>query len=238
MDEVKYQVGVEPYYWLCGLALPEEMLQPTEERLIAVAEEYFETPFLTPETELHAKDFFQGKANFKGHDLQRRLALYKQLIDVIDECEGLKRVAVRIDPSKMIANEYTDKAFMFFVERVNGLMCGMKSLAMIIADHDKEMVWKNVSALSNYKRAGTSYQYGTVINRIVDTVHHTHSHHSRLIQLADVYAYSMSLLNKPHDKYPRSVIASYIASKQNFAFPSTYKYWPTEQSWHKPLNHE
>ena len=157
----------------------------------------------------------------------------KSLIDVIDECEGLGRIVVRIDPTKMVASEYTDKAFMFFVERVNGLMKRHRSLGMIIADHDQEVVWKNVSGLSNYKRSGTDFYFGTVIDRVVDTVHHTHSHHSRLIQLADVYAYSMALLKKPYDKYPRSEMAAYMLAKQNFTFPSTYKFWPSEDSWIK-----
>lgn len=46
----------------------------------------------------------------------------------------------------MIASEFTDKAFMFLVERVDELMATQKSLALLIADEDKEVIGTNVTS--------------------------------------------------------------------------------------------
>ena len=46
---------------------------------------------------------------------------------------------------------------------------------------------------SAFKVTRTNFQFGQEITRVVDTVHHTHSHHSRLLQLADIYTYAVCL---------------------------------------------
>lgn len=232
LDEVKYQEGVEPFYWLGGLAFPESSIIEVDIRLSEIASDYFGSSILSKDTEFHARDIVHGKGPYKGQDMAGRVELYKSLIDVIDECPDLKRIEIRIDPSKMVAEEHEKKAFMFFVEKVEELMRSLKSLALLIADHDKDAISSNVKSLSSYKQYGTDYQFGIDIKRIIDTIHHTHSHHSRLIQLADIYVYSMALYMKKDLKYPKSKILEYAAEKQNFGFPSKYKNWPTNQSWY------
>ncbi len=235
LDEVKYQEEVEPYYWLCGLAFPWQSIRDVESRLSEISSDYFGTAVLSKDNEFHAREIVHGKGPYKGHEIGKRVELYKALIDVIDNCPELGRIKVRIDPSKMIADKIPEKAFMFFVEKVNSLMRTLKSLAMLISDHDKDMISINVANLSNYKQYGTEYQFGTDIEYVVDTIHHTHSHHSRLIQLADIYTYSMALCPKGNLNYPRSELLEYVKTKNNVMSPSKYKYWPTDQSWHKPL---
>ena len=105
---------------------------------------------------------------------------------------------------------------------------------MIIADHDKDMMSNNVTNLSFYKEQGTEYTFGKEITKVIDTVHHTHSHHSRLIQLADIYTYSMALYMQPNLNYPKQRIIDYIKDNTNVGFPSKYKFWPSDQCWHKP----
>ncbi len=175
-----------------------------------------------------------GKGSYKGHELEKRVQLYKFLLGALEESEELKKIKIRIDPSKMIAEDYQEKAFMFFVERVNSLMQSLQSRALLIVDHDKDMVATNVTSLSSYKERGTKYCFGTEINHIVDTVHHTHSHHSRLIQMADVYTYTMALQPKRDLSYPRNKIFEYTKEHTNLFAPSKYKYWPTDQSWLAP----
>lgn len=234
IDEVKVNPDDEPYYWLCALAFPESSIQEAETKLAAISKDYFGSPVINKDTEFHAKEIIHGKGPFKGHKMDRRVALFKSLIDVIDECPDLCRIEVRIDPSKMVANEYVDKAFMFLVEKVDALMAVKKSLAMLIADHEKDMVASNVASLSVYRAYGTDYQFGRDIKNIIDTIHHTHSHHSRLIQLSDIYAYCMAMCAKDQDKYPRNKLVEYIRGKDNIPYPTKYKYWPTDQSWYKP----
>jgi hypothetical protein len=132
----------------------------------------------------------------------------------------------------MVASEHKREAFMFLVEKVDEYMVQQRSLSLLIADHDHEIVGPNVSSLSTYKAQGTDYAFGRDITRIVDTIHHTHSHHSRLLQLADVYTYTLSMVTGDCTKYPRSALAAHARDKQNVLFPTKYKNWPTDQSWH------
>jgi hypothetical protein len=133
----------------------------------------------------------------------------------------------------MIAGDHAQKGFMFFVEKVNELMRSLKSVALLIADHDKEMVTTNVASLSTWKQQGTSYHFGTEIKFVVDTIHHTHSHHSRLIQLADVYTYTRALWPRLELKYLSAKVMEYARPKRNL-YPSKVKHWPTQDSWLKP----
>lgn len=158
-----------------------------------------------------------------------------RLLDTIDETEGLARIEIRIDPSKMIASEFTDKAFMFLVEKVEELMIVERSLALLIADEDKETSVSNVTSLSNWKAQGTSYVFGRQIERVVDTIHHTKSHHSRPLQLADIYVYTLAMVAGNYVDYPRTKLVEHARKKENLLFPTKYKHWPTDQSWlHRP----
>jgi len=132
----------------------------------------------------------------------------------------------------MVASEFTDKAFMFLVEKVDEFMSAQKSLALLIADEDREMVGINVTSLSGWKAQGTSYAFGRDIRLVVDTIHHTSSYHSRLLQLADIYVYTLAMAKNEAEDYPRKQLVSYARSKQNLLFPSKYKNWPTDQSWY------
>jgi hypothetical protein len=232
VDEVKYQPPVQPYYWLGALAFPENAIQGIDARLSSIAAEYFGTSVLNSSNEFHAKHIVHGKGPFKGHQLERRLDLYKQLLDAIDETESLGRIEIRIDPTKMVASEFTNKAFMFLVEKVDEYMIAQKSLALLIADEEREMVGINVRSLSGWKAQGTSYAFGRDISMVVDTIHHTRSHHSRLLQLADIYVYTLAMAASEAEDYPSKHLVSYARSKENLLFPSKRKNWPTDQSWY------
>lgn len=232
VDEVKYQPPEQPYHWLCALAFPSRSIQSAESALTALAAAYFGAPVLNANNEFHAKAILHGKGPYKGRPIDTRVALYKSLLDTIDQTEGLGRIEIRIDPSKMITSGHTDKAFMFLVEKVDEYMQQIDSLALLIADEDKEIAGSNVESLSGYKARGTDYAFGRPITRVVDTIHHTRSHHSRLLQLADVYAYTLAMVAGDCGTYPRSAIAAHARTKDNLLFPTKYKMWPTDQSWY------
>ncbi|MGJ0485247.1 MAG: hypothetical protein ACR65R_12085 [Methylomicrobium sp.] len=92
IDEVKYQKGKEPFYWLCGLGFSEEFINLVEDRLSKISLNYFGSAILSKETEFHAKDIVHGKSLYKGHDINRRLTLYKSLLDVLEHCPELKKL--------------------------------------------------------------------------------------------------------------------------------------------------
>lgn len=234
IDEVKYQPPTQRFHWLCALAFPEKSIQSADRALSDLATGYFGTAILGHDREFHAADIIHGKGPYKGSAMPERISLYKQLLDVIDETESLGRIEIRIDPSKMIASEFKDKAFMFLVEKVESFMSAEGSIALLIADEDKELAGTNVASLSSYKARGTNYAFGTAISRIVDTIHHTRSHHSRLLQLADIYVYTLAMAQGDFSSHPRSELVDYARSKANVLFPTKYKNWPTDASWLTP----
>jgi hypothetical protein len=232
LDEVKYQPPSQPYHWLGALAFPELSIQTTDDQLYRIAADYFGTAVLDSSNEFHAKDILHGKGPYKGHPLDKRIALYKRLLDAIDQTEGLGRIQIRIDPSKMIASEFANKAFMFLVEKVDEHMAREKPLALLIADEDKELSASNVVSLSSWKAQGTSYAFRRHIKRVIDTIHHTRSHHSRLLQLADIYVYTLAMMAGDCTDFPRKQLSAHARAKSNLLFPTKYKNWPTDQSWY------
>ncbi len=61
-------------------------------------------------------------------------------------------------------------------------------IGMLIGDRESDsLASKYAESLSNWRNHRTEYHMGTEIRHLIDTVHFTHSHLSRLLQLADVH---------------------------------------------------
>jgi hypothetical protein len=231
MDEVKYQIPEQPYYWLCGFAVDKPALEFADAAARAAAEWYFGNSNLDPSTEFHGKHIVNGTSHFKGHEVARRIELYKKLIDCLCGHEAIQRIEVRIDPSKIVyAKDPAETAFMFFVERSDSLMKRNGSLGVLIADDDNKRTRSdNVSGLSHYRSWQTDWHFGRQIHNLVDTVHHTQSHHSRMVQLADIFVYACQLQQRENLPYIKKQVYDYAVEKKLYV-ASAYKYWPTNMS--------
>lgn len=188
-DEVKYQQGSQPYYWLAGISASATTIWELESKVAELSQEYFGSPALTRDTEFHAAEIFHRKRNFKQWwDIGSRVQVINRLASILNEAEGVGKIYVRIDPSKMIADDYEQKAFIFFVERVEMHLNAHKQPGLLIGDRENEKVsGAFAETLSKYRFDGTPYQFGRKLEFLIDTVHFTDSHHSRMLQLADLY---------------------------------------------------
>ncbi len=231
LDEVKYQMPAQPFYWLCGFAVDRPGLEFADAGARAAAEWYFGNADLSAATELHGKHIVNGTAHFKGHDIAHRIELYHKLIDCLCGHESIQRIEVRIDPSKIVyEKDPAETAFMFFVEKSDALMKRHKSLGVLIADDDSKRTRSdNVTGLSHYRSWQTDWHFGRKIQHLVDTVHHTQSHHSRMVQLADIFVYACQLQKRDSLPYVKRQVYDY-AVKQGLYSAATYKYWPTDMS--------
>jgi hypothetical protein len=128
----------------------------------------------------------------------------------------------------MNRDDYAKIAFMYLVERVDQHMGRQGDTALLIADHDKEFANANVRSLATYRVQGTEFEYGREIRHVADTVHHTDSSHSRLLQLADVYVYSCALVEKDNLRGHRQAVADHVRALPYFCWPTKYKHWPPE----------
>ncbi|WP_404980123.1 DUF3800 domain-containing protein [Caulobacter sp. BE264] len=80
---------------------------------------------------------------------------------------------------------------------------------------------------SRYRANGTTpWDYGAPIPSFIDAVHFAHSHHSRILQLADVFLFFSSLgWPGKKDNWMRKSAAKACAELD--LFPHRYKEWPS-----------
>lgn len=233
-DEVKFQDGVQPYYWLAGIMVDAEQLWRLENQVAELSQEIFDTGVLLRETEFHAADIFHRKRNFKGFsDINDRITVLKRLITILNSEDGIGKIHVRIDPARMITTDYDEMAFVFFVERVEQLLRSRKAPGLLIGDRESDRVAGMFSdMLSRYRDDRTPYDFGIELRCLLDTVHYTHSHHSRMLQLADLFVWALQLTTVgDQEQFPRSEIVGHIRENTNLLSPTKYKHWPTAQSW-------
>ncbi|WP_337589140.1 DUF3800 domain-containing protein [Legionella birminghamensis] len=144
---------------------------------------------------------------------------------MIDSFNEILKIDIRIDADKYFASfGINEMAFIFLVEKANELMKENKTHGMLIGDYDEPIIDQSVKDLSEFKISGTPYKYKEIGN-LIDTVHYTKSHHSRFIQLADIYVHSLQLEERRNPQPITASIQNYIKTLQN-RFPQKYKQWP------------
>lgn len=231
-DEVKPSAPDQPFYWLGGLAIDDQVIPGLEKELNSLAVSCFGAGTgLTKKTEFHATDIASGSGNFKkARNPVDRFDILKKLIQIYDKPDGVFRVAVRLDVSKIFAGKSIEElALMYFIERVNNLARSKKTKAMIIGDFEKEkIVNQAVQNLAEYKVDGTPFPFGQDINFLIDTVHFAHSHNSRLLQLADTYMWTLQLRHRTTIQAElREDLIQFINEKTDTKWEHKYKYWPS-----------
>ncbi len=234
-DECKYQPPNQPFYWLGALSIASDSISTIESRVNALSKTYFGTQQVSRETEFHAKDLFHRKKHFSSwNDMGKRLDCLQALATIAGDDELIRRIYVRIDPSKMVRSHgWEQDAFMYLVEKVQIDAASLSSECILIGDLDSEFSEGSVTNLARFRDEGTDFVYGRKIDKILDSVYFIPSHHSRLLQLADVYTYCLQLFHGPgDDNYPRKKMKEYIRNETNILRSNRYKEWPTDQSWY------
>ena len=234
-DEVKFQKGRQPYYWLGGIVAESQCILQLEEKLSELSEQVFGSRELLRETEFHAADIMNGHEHFKGWDWDRRIDTLKRLTTIFCEADGISCIYVRIDPSLMVGTDIEGNAFMFFVERVDSYLRARDQVGLLIGDRESEAIAGHFAErLSKYRAGGTHYAFGTKLTHLVDTVHFTHSHHSRMLQLADLHTWLRQLCQLgAQEKWHREQIIQHVSTLPNRLAAVRYKHWPTKDSWSK-----
>lgn len=168
-DEVKYQKGRSPFYWLGAIVAGPELIWKLEGELSDLAAEVFGTRALTRQTEFHAAAIMGGNEHFKGWPLERRIDLLKKLMDIFGSAEGLAKIFVKMDVEKMVSSDVEGMAFMFLVERVDGYLQAQKLNGLLIGDRESEAVaGLFAESLSKYRAEGTKFAYGIELKRLLD----------------------------------------------------------------------
>jgi len=219
-----------PHYHIGGVCIDEEHLGTIEARINSVAEKAFGHAALVRGTELHAAEIYHRKQHFKDwNDFDSRINLLYEMMQILTLPEVLL-IDVQINAAKLWQNQLPDEvAFMFFCERANDLCKAKNCLGMLIGDRESDRVAERYAvSLSGYRAAGTNFEFGRNIENLVDSVHFTHSHLSRFLQLADVYTWLLQFSNRNgHSVNIRHRAVFDIWARDDVSLaPSKYKEWP------------
>ncbi|WP_294619069.1 DUF3800 domain-containing protein [uncultured Roseovarius sp.] len=229
-DEVKFERGVQPAHWFGGIAVHVDEIGTIEAELNQLAKEIFGQSVLNLETEFHAKDIFHGKNNFKGMPFEERLAVFERLVSftALDEVSSIY-ARVELEKVHFISTkaEGEELAFMYFIEKTDEFLKRKRSYGMLIGDYDEPNIGPSVANLSKFRDDGTKFSYGREIKQLVDTVHFAKSHHSRLIQLADVDLYCRQFMCQKNETNSRKALVEIIRKYSAKRFPKKYKDYPS-----------
>jgi hypothetical protein len=192
-DENKYEEA-NPFFWIGGVLIPEPKAIECDKTLLQVQFSALGKAHLAQDSELHGKDIFHGKGNFKGRKLADRIALLQQLIDfVLDGHFPVQLICIDVNAHRQKYRNPTPEyrlGLMLLLERSCDYLDSVNDLGVVFGDHEADEIARSIVDFSSYKAMGKTPMYrGRALGRLLDTVYFTHSHHSRFLQLADVLVF-------------------------------------------------
>ncbi len=227
-DESKPQRDF-PRYHIGAVCIDKEHLREIEESINQISEEIFGVVKLSRASEFHANNIYNKQDNFRNVTDENRLEIFTKFLKILSQ-ENIDLIDIQINTDKLALTQDSAKiAFMYLCERANQHIKVNHSLGMLIGDRENDGVSERFSlALSDYRIAGTQFQYGQKLDHIFESVHFTHSHLSRFLQLADIYTWFL----RTSEKYRLNSSAKlkpFIELRRQDGinlFPRKYKEWP------------
>lgn len=232
-DEVKYHPPTQNSFWLGGIGVPSHSVADLEGQVNEVSQAAFGNSLLEKDTEFHGKELCRGNGLFKGIPEADRLEYLTRLLNIIGSPQ-VRRVHVEIRPANITHSKkpHEEIGFMYLVEQVNSLLEEEDTLGMMFGDYDEPAIGTSVINLSRFREGGTEWSKSKQIDRIIDTVHFAKSHHSRMIQLADIFLYCLQFTFGNNSAPWRSRIDNAIR-KSGISSCSRIKTWPTSAQWYR-----
>lgn len=218
------------HYHIGAVCVDDQDLTTVEGRVAQIAERAFGSSELSSETELHAAEIYHRKKHFKEwDDFDQRVSLISDLMDVLNMTEVML-INIRINCASLYGGvSASDVAFMFLCEKADNLAKSKGTIAMLIGDRESDQFAERyATALSEYRAQGTGFAFGRDITNLVDSVHFTHSHLSRFLQLADAYTWLLQfrLRNRKSENFRHRAVLDLWTREGVNLFPSRYKAWP------------
>ncbi|MBT2501788.1 DUF3800 domain-containing protein [Curtobacterium sp. ISL-83] len=149
-------------------------------------------------TEIHAHPIFHGKGRWDAVPPRARVKVFIDVVDAV-RAAGATVLLRAVPPAALARYQETralpdrfppeQVAFQHLLQRLDQLAATRATRALVIADErdDRE---RHRERFALYQTYGTPGPYmRTRLDRLLDTVHFAPSHHSRMLQAADVLAY-------------------------------------------------
>ena len=237
-DEVKYQPPVQDSFLLGGISVHVDHVSELESQVTELSRQVFGNGMLTKATEFHGRDILQGKANFKGKDVAYRLDVLKALISILDQPDIVHKTWVAIYPENLVATNMPaeDIGFMYFVEQIDAFLYRKSARGVLFGDYDDPVIGSTVASLSRFRDGGTFWRRSREIKNLVDTVHFAHSHHSRMIQLADIFVYCIQFYRSGKaESWMRKALMDFIKNESGLVSGCNVRCWPTQKAWYSDI---
>ena len=191
-DENKFSKA-DPYFYIGGVLIDYKKLQSLDNTLMQIQYNYLGTKILSKETELHGKDIFHGKGNFKKMKMAQRVNLFTDISTFIINNKipiRMVRIDVLAHKKKYIYAEPEYRlGLMLFLERICDYLDTKNALGLVFGDYEKDEITNSILDFSQFKLQGKTYMSGRPLARLIDTIYFTHSHHSRFLQIADILVF-------------------------------------------------
>lgn len=163
--------------------------------------------------ELHGHEIFQGKGEWSKLPIRAQVKVYSDAIRMI--CAANVGILIRaVDRGRLTARQARENypvnfppeqvCFQHILQRANTLAIKHKQYALMIADErgDRE---RHRERFAMYQTVGTPGVYmHTKLDRLLDTVHFAPSHHSRMLQAADLIAFLFRRVSTVNETDPRA----------------------------------
>lgn len=179
----------QPIHFIGCLVVEDTKVREFEKGISEVARKYFPKTWRSPKFEFHGVELFAGTGCFKG-DPQIRIDATAALIALAKtHCAAFGYVGV--DKIKSFAKDHPHRiCFSLLVEHLEAWRTRRDSLALLVSGENQEVESDIIKDIATFKDTSTQWGYKQVpIEHIVDSVHFVKSHHSPLIQIADILTY-------------------------------------------------
>ncbi len=193
-DENKYSEE-NPFFFIGGYLIPEAKALELESILTQIQSNFFGSTALRSDTEFHGKDMSHRKAHFKKRTLKERVHLFEYITTfIINNQLPVRMVCIDVNshrrkymypqPEYRLGLMLVPESFCDYLQRVD-------DIGAVFGDYEKDEISGAILDFAEFKVSGNTPMYGRPLERLIDTVYFTHSHHSRFLQVADVLVYML-----------------------------------------------
>ena len=163
--------------------------------------------------EVHGYPLFHGSEEWKGVGARARIRVWQQVVEAIAS-HDVRLLMRSVDRAKLTSRQARESypvnfpaeqvCFQHILQRTNTLAGSASTYALVIADErgDRD---RHRERFAMYQVEGTPGVYmHTRLDRLLDTVHFAPSHHSRMLQAADLVAFTHRRHSTVRESDPRA----------------------------------
>lgn len=225
-DEVKPDPNADRNnFFIGGIAIEQNDAPEIESLVNDIAREFFGSAVFEKNTEFKGTWMMQGQGACKGKHPEKRMKVLKQFIDILCD-ERVSKFGVAITSHGKNNKHVSDylSGLCLYIESVDNFLKKQSKRGILFGDYEHDYVNSSIRMFSQYRNStGFFDRYDKEITQLFDTIYFSSSHHSRLIQLADIFMYIFQLryYNKRTKFYQRDILE--YADKKGFFDDIIYK---------------